>query len=226
MRREKPRARCENNVKERGMVHDAVTVFLLIVLTAGCRGPQRDVGPDKKPGVENPQVRPKTPPASSAAPEMTQLALDEAALAGNLPLVRQGVEQGLDVNGSASEGRTPLMLASFNGHTGVASYLLEHGSKINLKDTAGRTALMYASSGPYHETVEVLIKSGAEVNAVDGEEKWTALMFAAGEGQTEVVKVLLNSGADPTLKDADGDTALDFAQKRNQRAVVELLRTK
>ncbi|MGB3127876.1 MAG: ankyrin repeat domain-containing protein, partial [Pseudomonas sp.] len=63
----------------------------------------------------------------------------------------------------------------------------------------------------------------AEVNAVDTDEKFTALMHAAAEGQVKVVQVLLNYKADGTVRDADGDTARDFAAKNGHAEVVRLL---
>src|SRR5690606_28401672 len=78
-------------------------------------------------------------------------------------------------------------------------------------------------------TIEMLLDAGADVNArvtdshtktavlvsyVQGrdQEGKTALMAAAEGGRDRLVKVLLDHGADPLIKDAEGRTALDFAQ--------------
>ena len=68
-----------------------------------------------------------------------------------------------------------------------------------------------------------MIDEGADVNAVDSGEHFTALMMAAAEGNSEVVKVLLAEGADRTMKDIDGDGALEFAREKNHTDVIELL---
>ena len=44
----------------------------------------------------------------------------------------------------------------------------------------------------------------------------TQLMMASSRGDIEVVKKLLNAGVDPNLKDASGDTALDYAIRSKQ----------
>ena len=82
---------------------------------------------------------------------------------------------------------------------------------------------MFAASGANAETVKFLLESGADVNAVDTNEKFTALMHAAAEGQTKVVEILLKHKADPELRDADGDTALVFAQNNGHANVIRLL---
>ena len=143
--------------------------------------------------------------------------------ARRLEMVRRALESGIEVDAADDNGRTGLMMASFEGFAGVVRLMLEHGASPNLLDGAGRTALMYAASGPFPETVEVLLKAGARPDVADQEEHWTALMFAAGEGQKAVVEVLLRHGADPTLVDADGETAADHARQREHPEVALLL---
>ena len=48
-------------------------------------------------------------------------------------------------------------------------------------------------------------------------------MFAAAEGHADVVAALLAAGADPSMKDADDDTARDFALQRGHTALAALL---
>jgi ankyrin repeat protein len=49
------------------------------------------------------------------------------------------------------------------------------------------------------------------------------LMFAAAEGQKEVVQALLQNNANTTVKDKDGETARDFAEKNGHREVATML---
>jgi ankyrin repeat protein len=151
-------------------------------------------------------------------------ALHEAAYAGNLEEVNRLLEEGIAVDVLDREGRTPLMWASFNGHTAVNALLLAKGAAINTREMNGRTALMYASSGPFAGTVGLLLEKGADVNLQGTAEGFTALMTAAAEGQVEVVRVLLAYGADPDLEDVDGDTAESFATQNGHSRVVAALR--
>ena len=160
---------------------------------------------------------------SAEAQTPAEQTLFEAVDAGSLSEVKRIVAQGIAVDVTDGEKRTPMMYAAFNGHRQLVSFFLVEGAKVDHKDSNGRTALMYASSGPFVETVEVLLDAGAEVNNQGMLEGFTALMTAAAEGQLEVVTLLLERGADPTLKDVDGDTALSFARQGGHAVVVELL---
>jgi len=58
----------------------------------------------------------------------------------------------------------------------------------------------------------MLIQKGGDVNAAatDGT---TALMLAANNAKLDVVDLLLKSGAKANVKDSQGNTALDYANK-------------
>ena len=59
-------------------------------------------------------------------------------------------------------------------------------------------------------TAAALIEGGADVNR-GGPEGLTPLMMAAAYGNNEMVDLLLRNHADPHVKEADGNTALDYA---------------
>lgn len=193
-------------------------IYFVALLHLGCRTSGDDGA--SKPEVATSAAPSPTPPVIAKISD-TQFA--EAALEGQMPIIEQGIKEGINLNEANEVGRTPLMLASFNGHQNVVSLLLSHNAKVDFRDVAGRTALMYASSGPFQKTVKLLIDAGANVNAVDSIEKWTPLMFAAGEGLLPVVEELLLAGAERATRDIDGDTALDFAKKKGHLAVVARL---
>lgn len=48
-------------------------------------------------------------------------------------------------------------------------------------------------------------------------------MMAAQYGSDDAVKLLLDEGADPLLKNQKNLTAIDFAQKANRAATVEMV---
>ncbi|AKJ63989.1 ankyrin repeat domain-containing protein [Kiritimatiella glycovorans] len=154
------------------------------------------------------------PPQEAEKQTYTSTQLAEAAFRGEAGKVRTMLKSGLEADGRDEQKRTPLMLASFNGHVETLRILLKAGADPDAKDINDRTPLMFASTGAFPEAVRLLLRHGADVNAVDGGEHWSPLMFAAGEGHEAVVDVLLEHGADPSLKDADGDTAADFARDR------------
>ena len=149
--------------------------------------------------------------------------LMNGALEGDMASVCRALELGADVNVQDPDGRSALMLAAFNGHEAVCGHLIAKGAIVDHRDTMGRTALMFAATGTCPDTIEALIQHGAGVNLVDGGEGWTPLMFAGAEGHVPVLEALLRHGAAKDTRDADGDTAHDFAAKNNHADAMALL---
>lgn len=146
-----------------------------------------------------------------------------AALQGNLDIVQQSVEQGIDIEESDQLDRTALMFASYNGHTEVVQFLIEQGADVQKQNSEGRTSLMFASSGPFPDTVERLLENGSDPNVKDSIEGWTPLMYAAAEGNIDVIEVLLDYDADVSVQDTDGETASDFARNNGHSDAAALL---
>ncbi len=194
----------------------AALSLLTGILFSACREPEQPSQSD--PGKKPPSR--KAQPARKIAPAQFL----EAASGGDLKTVRRALDQGMRPDVSGPDRRTALMLAAYNGHTGVVETLIDAGARVDARDEVDRTALMYASTGDFPGTVELLIKAGSPVNVCDSHEHWTALMFAGAEGQGDVVTILLKNGADPTMRDADGDTAGNFAVNNGHAAVAKRLR--
>jgi Ankyrin repeats (3 copies) len=68
-----------------------------------------------------------------------------------------------------------------------------------------------------------LLKFGASPNAEGPDAVYTALTGAAESGRTDVVKLLLQKGADPSLKDGEGHTPIECAQRNLHFEIVRLL---
>ncbi len=64
----------------------------------------------------------------------------------NLDICKMLVDKGADVNLTANDGTTSLMLAAQFGKVQIVSYLLSKGANPSLKDNSGKTALDYARS--------------------------------------------------------------------------------
>lgn len=123
------------------------------------------------------------------------------------------------------DGNTPLILAVNKGDTAEVRRLIESGADVNAANNAGVTPLMNAGGTGNKEAVELLIQKGADVNhRTSG--NYTALMQAALVGQLEIIKVLLDAGADPTVQDTGGRTALAYAEERERKDVIDLLKSK
>ncbi len=81
-------------------------------------------------------------------------------------------------------------------------------------------------AAPYGSTemIRIFLDAHADVNVRDVA-GMTPLMFAvASENQDpEVIKMLLAAGADPKVQSTTGETALDWARKYGNPAILKLL---
>jgi ankyrin repeat protein len=163
-----------------------------------------------------------------------------AVRAGRLDAVRTLLDSGADVNETASNGLSVLVLAVINAHYELASFLLERGANPNASGQ-GWTALHQVVTTPRlsygrfpHpsqtgrvsplELAKKLIERGAAVNAPmtvptmgDGYRTRlnrldaTPLLLAAKGAYPEMMELLLAHGADLRAKTAEGTTALMLA---------------
>jgi ankyrin repeat protein len=70
----------------------------------------------------------------------------------------------------------------------------------------------------------MLVKAGSDVDAPQDSIGQTALMGAAVSGKVETVKALLEAGANVLVKDRDGRTAIDHAEKGGNEEIIKVLR--
>jgi len=90
--------------------------------------------------------------------------------------------------------------------------------------TRSGTVLMNAVLRGDSREVKTLLAKRAFVNATDEYSGRTPLIMATVNGHTEIVRALLSRGADANMKDADGWTALTFAQEYGHAEIEKLLR--
>jgi ankyrin repeat protein len=129
------------------------------------------------------------------------------------------------VQATDADGNSPLLLAVNKGDTAEARRLIEAGADVNAANKGGVTPLMNAGGMGNREAVELLIQKGANVNhRTSG--NFTPLMQAALVGQLEIVRILLDAGADPAVEDTSGRTASDYAEEKEHKEIVDLLKSK
>ncbi|TAL72007.1 MAG: ankyrin repeat domain-containing protein, partial [Burkholderiaceae bacterium] len=144
------------------------------------------------------------------------MALDEPALQAVQVLLDA---PGIDVNVLDAHGESPLMMASLKGQFDIAKELIDKGADVN---KTGWTPLHYAATGGHAKIVSLLLDHYAYIDAASPNGT-TPLMMAAYYGNAETVKLLLDEGADPLLKNQQGLTAIDFAQRAHRPDAANLI---
>ncbi|MBU6503468.1 MAG: ankyrin repeat domain-containing protein [Burkholderiales bacterium] len=144
------------------------------------------------------------------------MALDEPALQAAQVLLDA---PGIDVNVLDAHGESPLMMASLKGQFNIAKELIDKGADVN---KTGWTPLHYAATGGHAKIVSLLLDHYAYIDAASPNGT-TPLMMAAYYGNAETVKLLLDEGADPLLKNQQGLTAIDFAQRAHRPDAANLI---
>lgn len=124
------------------------------------------------------------------------------------------IKKGTDVNTVDASGTSALMNACRWADVWSVSFLLRHGATADKpKSPKGRTPLMVACAYYSGRTIcSMLIDYGADVNAISNEGV-TALMLAAQNAKLDVIELLLSKGAKAEVKDKNGKTAFNYAEK-------------
>ncbi|KAI9993672.1 hypothetical protein PInf_015965 [Phytophthora infestans] len=106
-----------------------------------------------------------------------------AASSGNLSLVKWLVSNGADIDTDYSDRSdivprdgdlgifTPLQIACFRGHEGVANFLVECNAEVSGTRRNDKTPLHFASAQNHPAIVKLLMEAGADVHACDEEGK-------------------------------------------------------
>ena len=200
----------------------AVLSFTLPLISACSRGPQATSSPETPPqeSVESVDVDPAKPLAAVEVSHPDSGRLYEAANDGDADLVKQLIDEGLNVEAIHARRSTPLHKAAANGHTEVVKILVEAGA---LNDPLA-TPLHSAAANGHAEVVKVLVWAGADPNDVftyAGNK--TPLHLAAAIGSLEVCKFLIERGVELDRPDEGGQTALLLAIG-TERSQIELIR--
>lgn len=120
---------------------------------------------------------------------------------------------------------SPLMNAIDMGDAPMVQSLIDSGADIRERDKRGITPLSRAVLSNYKDVVAVLIAKGSDVNAPDGI-GLTPLHYASmvDYGNTAMVQQLLAAGAKRDVKDPEGHTPLQTAEKFHYEQLAAALR--
>lgn len=165
-------------------------------------------------------------------------ALLHAINRNHVPTIEAIARAGGDLELATPQGITPLAWAIGDGKFFAAKALIDRGAKVDsASGKEGVSPLMTAATQippksrtsaltlgpPPNELALDIIAKGANVNQVS-KDGVTALMVAAGHNNTAMIGLLLKAGADPTLKNSEGLTASEIAERAQFDNVVGALK--
>jgi ankyrin repeat protein len=107
---------------------------------------------------------PKEGDGEPPRPEGGFTPLLHAAMSSDLETVKTLLASGADINQTAADGMTPLVVSIVKFNDAVARYLIEKGANVNA-DEAGFTALHCAALTGQLAVAKALLARGADVNA-------------------------------------------------------------
>ncbi|MBC7437406.1 MAG: ankyrin repeat domain-containing protein [Bdellovibrionales bacterium] len=144
------------------------------------------------------------------------LALSEPSLKAAQVLI-DWPKTNVEARNAADE--SPLMIAALKGHLEMAQRLIKRDADVN---KTGWTPLHYAATHAHLDVMRLLLENYAYIDA-ESPNKTTPLMMAASYGTPDAVNLLLEAGADPSLKNTQGLSAIDFAQRASRADVAQLI---
>lgn len=155
-------------------------------------------------------------------------ALIKAVKANKAQTAADLMSQGANVNAKDSIQDSAFLYAGAEGFDPILLETLKHGADVKATNRYGGTALIPASEHGHVSTVKILIDAGVPVNHVNNL-GWTAMQEAillntGGPNQQQVISLLLDAGADPNIRDPEGRTSLQNAERLGFTAITKIIR--
>lgn len=119
--------------------------------------------------------------------------------------------------------RFPLHQAVFWNDFYTTDKLLDQGYTVAHETDDGQTPLHIAAQCNQPAMCLFLLKNGAEIDALDNFGGSALHAAAACQSKTRVIRLLLRHGANPHLRDSEGLTPMEVAQKYHHEAIYNYL---
>ncbi|KAM5255363.1 ankyrin repeat, SAM and basic leucine zipper domain-containing protein 1 [Ctenodactylus gundi] len=150
-------------------------------------------------------------------------AFKKALTVGDISLVEELLDSGINVDSSFRYGWTPLMYAASVANAELVRVLLDRGANASF-DKDKQTILITACSARGSEEqilkcVELLLSRNVDPN-VACRRLMTPVMYAARDCHPQVVALLVVHGAEVNAQDENGYTALTWAARQGHKSVV------
>jgi ankyrin repeat protein len=160
-----------------------------------------------------------------------------AAMRDHVPSIKVLIEKGANIEQPGTQGFRPLALAIAENKYESAKALMEAGADLSAASGAdGLTPLMLiaAQTSPAEgarflpgstrpsDIARGLVERGADVNA-QSKNGVTALMIAATHNSAPMIGLLMDAGADPALKNQQGQTATEVAERNGNLEAAQAI---
>jgi ankyrin repeat protein len=127
-----------------------------------------------------------------------------------------------DVDGLASDGRTPAYIAAQSGQDDSLRALVALGASVNRAGVQGRSPMWIAALNGHVDCIRALRDLGGDVDQA-ADNSCTPLYVAAECGHVECVSLLQGLGADPNRQERNGMTPAFIAALNGHAAVLSVL---
>ncbi|XP_071222100.1 60 kDa lysophospholipase-like isoform X2 [Salvelinus alpinus] len=146
-----------------------------------------------------------------------------ASKIGDLEALDAIKEMGSNLSVGDYDGRTPLHIASCEGHLKVVQYLLSQGATVYAKDRYGDTPLRNAVRFRHKEVVKLLRKTGAHFSRDELEDAGSELCSLAASADIEGLEMWHLAGGDLDTPGYDGQTPMEVAKAVGNEVVIDFL---
>ncbi|XP_031494689.1 potassium channel AKT1-like isoform X1 [Nymphaea colorata] len=143
-----------------------------------------------------------------------------AAQRGDVSLLKQLLQRGLDPNEPDISGKTALHIAAAEGNGKFVQLLIDHGADVNSKDLEGNVPLWESIVSGHDAVSKLLCENGASLQSGD---MANFVCVAAERSSIQMLKDIVHYGGDVTIARGDGTTALHVAVCEGNADVVKFL---
>jgi len=160
-----------------------------------------------------------------------ETALLQTVQRGDIAMAKVLIDAGANINIQDDIKDSPYLLACAQGRTEILKYMLERAKPEpdqHVYNRYGGNGLIPAAEKGHIENVRLLLEDGRV--DIDHQNKfgYTALIEVVAltddsKLYQDIVKLLIDAGANKDLRDADGKTAMDYAEQKGSAEMIALL---
>lgn len=163
--------------------------------------------------------------------EQNAMAMDPVVTAINAGAPDESIiylleQKGNNVDKLTHDSRTYIFWAALKGNVAVMQYLIKKGAKVNIEDSHGMSPFNFAASAGQQNTkvYDLLLQNGQNVKTDLTEDGANALLLGvANDTDFKLTTYFQSKGLSIKSKDANGNTAFDYAARAGNIGIMKIL---